>query len=82
MGHPELFEILFGAAGGAELDDDPGEVAALEEPDACVDGDDVTVAHGGEIEEGLPGHWVSFQEVGGISREDSMAFRAASCSAS
>src|SRR5258708_30786004 len=53
---------------------DPGEVAALEGPDAGVDEDEIAVRHCAEVEERVPGHC-------GVSREASMARRAASCSA-
>lgn len=54
---------------------DPREITALDEPHAKVDKDQMTVAHGAEVEKRRPGHC-------GISREASMACKAASCSAS
>lgn len=35
---------------------DPADVAELHGDDANVDEDEVAVGHGGEVEEGLPGH--------------------------
>jgi hypothetical protein len=34
----------------------PGKVAALSDPDASIDEEDVPVAHRAEVEERMPGH--------------------------
>jgi len=70
-----LIFLMASAFGMEPIPCDPSEITALDDPHSKVNKNQMAVTHGAEVKERRPGHC-------GISREASMACRAASCSAS